>query len=131
MSFGNGIETSVLAKVFGAVDFTPDATYYLALSQGDPLDDGTGLIEPVNGYARVGVANTAGEWVVAGDTASNVNDITFPAATGDWGVLTHWAILDASSGGNVIAHGTLVDVQIPVNGDTFKFFAGDLTIQLD
>ena len=35
------------------------------------------------------------------------NAIAFNAATGDWGLITHFALFDAATAGNMLAHGTL------------------------
>lgn len=56
-----------------------------------PAADGTGYVEPPTaaGYARV--ATTAGAWTVAAARESTLTpEVTFPAATGDWGTVRGW-----------------------------------------
>ena len=99
---------------------------YVALFTTATADDGTGTEVSGGSYARqlVGLAEATG----AGGTTSNEAVITFPTATAIWGLLTHVAIMDAVSGGNMIMHGPL-DVEKDVgNGDTFKMNAGELDL---
>lgn len=109
-SFSDFWENEILDHVFGKGSYTPP-TIYVGLSTADPTDDGTGLAEPPgNGYARV--ATAAADWNAAsGGAMSNANPITFPQATGPWGTITHFAIFDAASAGNMLAHGRLGKVR--------------------
>jgi hypothetical protein len=110
----------------------------IGLSTTAISDDGTGYTEPVGGsYARVTKANTNANWAVAtAGSKINASDIVFPTATGDWGTVTHWFISDTALT-QIYAYGVLDDglgVPLPravLNGDEFKFLAGDLRIDLD
>ncbi len=64
--------------------------------------DGSGA---ATAYARKVVND--GDFAVA-NTSQTDNSVAFefPVATADWGVVSHVAILDAATGGNVIAWGT-------------------------
>lgn len=132
-SFGNYLENELLDHVWSAAAYTAPATLYLALSTTDPLDDGSGITEPVGGsYARLGVANNVTNWPAAvGGSKSNALDLTFVTATASWGVITHMAIYDQVTGGNMLAHGILTTSKTIDNGDTVIFKAGNLTITLD
>lgn len=132
-SFGNYLENELLDHVFGAAAYTAPATLYLALSTADPLDDGSGLNEPSGGsYARLGVTNNLTNFPAAtGGSKSNGVDFTFVTATASWGVISHMAIFDAVSGGNMLAHAALTSSKTIDNGDTVIFEAGNLTITLD
>ena len=67
----------------------------LALYVGDPLSGG---VEVSGGsYARQLVTFAA----PIGNQMINSNLIQFPTPTGTWGVLTHGALVDAASGGNI------------------------------
>lgn len=129
-SFSDYWENEILDHLFGNGSYTPP-TIYLALSTADPGDDGTGLSEPSgNGYARAVTA--ASDWNAAsGGALDNANVIEFPEATGAWGTITHFALLDAASGGNLLAHGALSQSKTIASGDTARFAAGDLEINLD
>ena len=129
-SFANYLENKVLDHILGKTAYTMPAAY-IVLSTADPTDAGTGLAEPVGGaYARK--ATVAADWAVAANGAtSNANALTFPQATGNWGTITHFAIMDAATAGNVLAHGALTLSKAINTGDTATFAAGDLDITLD
>jgi hypothetical protein len=94
-------------------------TLYFALFAGDPLVDG---VEPTSagGYARVAKANDATFWGVipsTADTATNADEVLWPAATAVWSEpsVSHWAIMDNASGGQVVYSGQLT-LPIAVTG---------------
>ena len=128
-SFSDYLEGELLDHVFGKGSFTPP-TIYVAVSTADPLDSGSGLAEPSgNGYARV--QTTEADWDAAsGGAIDNANAITFNEATGSWGTITHFALMDAASGGNLLLHGALGTSKTVSTGDTVKFAAGDLDVLL-
>ena len=132
-SFGNYLENELLDHVFGNAAYSAPATLYLALSTADPTDDGSGIAEPSGGsYARLGVTNNATNFPAAVSGAkSNGVDFTFATATASWGVITHMAIYDAITGGNMLAHAVLTASKNVDNGDTLSFEAGELDITLD
>lgn len=80
-------------------------TWYFGLSTTTPNDDGTGFTEPVGGaYARVGMTNNITNFpvaaTVAGETTiKNGVKITWANPTGNWGVVTHYGIFTALTGG--------------------------------
>lgn len=128
--FGNYWENEILDHIFGKGSYAPP-TIHVGLSTADPTDDGSGLAEPSgSGYARVSTSSS--DWNTAsGGKTANANDITFPEATGSWSTITHFALFDAASGGNMLAHGSLSASKVISNGDTAKFVAGDLDVTLD
>ena len=112
-----------------------DAEYsvsrYLALSTADPTADGSGLSEPSGGsYARVEIA--AADWGnAAAGVITTVNDVTCPAPTGDWGRITHVALCDAATEGNVRASCQLPISKVVSNGgDAPVFYAGNISVTL-
>jgi len=132
-SFSNYLEDKILDQIVGKTDYTMP-TAYIALSTADPTDDGSGMAEPSgNGYARVSTSGS--DWnASSGGSISNANDITFPEASGDWGTITHFAIFDAATSGNMLAHGSLGTSKQIQDGDTAKFpggTPGDIVITLD
>ena len=129
-SFGNYWEDKILDHIFGKASYTAP-TIYVGLSTVDPLDDASGLAEPSGGaYARVQTAPA--DWnASSGGALDNASDITFPEATGSWGTITHFALFDAASAGNMLAHGSLTASKAIDSGDTAKFAAGDLDVSLD
>lgn len=127
MSFSNYLEGALLDHLFGIVALGAPQTW-VALSTADPTEDGTGLAEPVGGgYARVQVA----AWTRSGSRISNTNQVQFPEASGSWGTITHFAVVSASVGGNVLFRGSLSPARAVNVGDTLFFAADGLGITLD
>jgi len=126
MSFTNFLETEVLDHVFGGNAYAAPGTLYTGLYTAAPSDTGGGTELSGNGYARQATAFT-----VTGDTASNTSAEEWATATGDWGTITHVGVFDASTGGNLMAYGTLTASKTIATGDVFRIPAGDLDITLD
>jgi hypothetical protein len=126
MSFTNFLETEVLDHVFGGNAYTAPGTLYTGLYTASPSDTGGGTELSGNGYARQATAFT-----VTGNTASNTDAEEWATATGSWGTITHVGVFDASTGGNLMAYGTLTASKTIATGDVFRIPAGDLDITLD
>lgn len=127
--FSDYWENKILDHIFGIGSYTPP-TIYVGLSTADPIDDGSGLAEPSgNGYART--QTSASDWNAASNgSMDNSSDITFAQATGSWGTITHFALFDAATAGNMLAHGVLSQSKAIGDSDTARFQAGDLDISL-
>lgn len=128
--FADYWENKILDHIFGKNSYTPP-TIYVGLSTAEPNDDGSGLAEPGgNSYERV--QTSASDWNTAsGSSLDNASDITFPTATGSWGTITHFALFDAATGGNLLAYGELSQAKAIDTEDTVQFSSGDLDIGLD
>lgn len=60
---------------------------------------------------------------------SNVAAVAFPAATpATWGTVTHGALWDAITTGNMVMHGPLGTSKTVGIGDVFQYAIGALTI---
>ncbi len=107
---------------------TRPTNWYVALYTAAPSDSGGGTEVSGSGYARQSATFAAAS--TPGGTTSNTNAITFTAAGGSWGSVTHLGIFDALSGGNLLWHGALVAPKTIADGDTLEFAIGniDLTI---
>ncbi len=120
----------VLDHLFGkGACIAPDI--HVGLSSAEPGDDGSGLAEPAGGgYGRV--RTTAADWNSAQDgTVSNAGGILFAPADSDWPQVSHVALFDAPTGGEMLAWGQLSVVQVVRAGDAPEFAAGDLSVSLD
>ena len=128
--FSDYWENMILNHIFGKSSYTPP-TIYVGLSTADPADDGSGLAEPSgNGYTRV--QTSASDWNTASNgLVDNASNITFAQATGNWGMITHFALFDAATTGNMLAHGALSQSKSITESDTARFETGDLAISLD
>jgi len=127
MSFSNTFETHVLNYVFTATSVTRPTAWYLALFTSNPADDASGTEVSTSGtaYARQSAAFT-----VSGDTASNSAAIEFPTATASFGTVSHVAVFDAATSGNLIAYAALTSSKAIDTGDVFRVPSGDLDITL-
>jgi hypothetical protein len=132
-SFADYAENKVLDHIFSGTTFTVLTNLYFGLSTTTITDAGGNITEPSgNGYARVTVTNNATNFPAAsGGSKSNGTIISFPQASGSWGTVTDFFISDASSGGNIIAYGTLGTSKAVTSGDTLQFAIGALTITLN
>lgn len=129
-SFSDYLENKILDHVVGKTAYAMP-TVYVAASTADPLDAASGIAEPVGGsYARVATSGATWAAAAAGAT-SNAAAITFPTATGAWGTITHFALFDAPTGGNMLGHGILAVARAITTGDTLQFPIGDLDVTLD
>ena len=128
MSLTNAFETSTLQYLLTTDSVTRPTNWYVGLFTSDPTDTGAAGTEVSgNGYAR-----TAVTFSVTGDTASNTAGVEFPAADGgDWGLVSHIGIMDASTGGNMIIHSPLNASKTIADGDVFRIPTGDLDVTLD
>lgn len=124
MPIATALAGQILSKVFGAANFTPDATYYIGLrSAGTELSGGA--------YARVAVTNNTTNFpTVATNLLVNGTVITFPQATADWNVADEVAIYIASSGGSPKLTGVLDTSVRVLTGQTRQFAAGDLKFKI-
>ena len=125
--FTNYLEDKIIDHMLRNQAYTPPSTVYLALFTAAPSDAGGGTEVSGGSYARQAVTLSA----ASGGASSNSADITFPQATADWGTVTHCALMDAASGGNMLMWTALDASKTVNNGDTFKISAGDLDVAVD
>lgn len=125
----NYLENKILDHVLTATGYTQPSTRYLALFTANTgLETNSPSAEISGGsYARQAVTFAAAS---AGSSATNAT-VTFPAATANWGTITHVAIMDSVSAGNVLFWGAVTTSKNIESGDTFQVTSGNLTISLD
>jgi hypothetical protein len=134
--FTNYLEDKVIGHLFGGTAYTAPGTWYVGLQTASPSDSAAGTEVSGGAYARQSVAWTIASGGIA--QASNTAALTFPAATTDWGTVTHAGVYDAASGGNLVAYEQLTKTDFTTanpktvnTGDIFKIDAGNLKVQLD
>lgn len=142
-AFSDYLENRLIDHILRGQTFTAPTTIHVGLLTASASDSSPGTEVTGGSYARVAVtaslANFAGTQS-AGSTAassgstgttSNNNVVTFPAPTANWGSITHFAIFDASTGGNLLFYGALTTAKTVNNGDAApSFAAGSLQITL-
>lgn len=107
---------------------TRPTAWFVALYTAAPSDAGGGTEVSGAGYARQSVAFDAA--ATPGGTTSNSADVSFTAAGGDYGTVTHLGIFDASSSGNLLWHGILTASKAVEDGDTITFSAGNIDLTM-
>lgn len=142
-AMSNYLENQLVDHILRGQTFSPTApaSVWIALYTAAPSDAGGGTeIPSTNNYARVAVSRALTAWAgtqaaastVAssgtGGVTSNNAAITFPIPSGSWGTVTHFAILDAVTGGNFLFTGALTVSQTVNTGNTVSFAAGQLVI---
>jgi hypothetical protein len=131
-SLSNYAENALLNHMTTNSAYTPVATLYLALATADPTDAATGasMSEVANSgsYARTAITFGA----AASRRVTQSGAVTFPAATGSWGTITHWAIVDSSThgAGNVLAYGALGTSKSVVSGNTPNVPTTDVYVEI-
>lgn len=125
----NSETTSAPSTVYVALFNTDDSAGQVGQGgTADLLEQGT-LSEECAGGAYARQAVTFG--TVSGGSVSSSGNVTFPAATdGNWGTITHLAVMDAASAGNVLFYGALDTNKTIDSGDTFQITSGNLTVSL-
>lgn len=129
----NYLENKVLDHVLTATSYTAPGTRYLGLftntsgNAATNLEAGT-LTDEVSGgsYARMPVTFAAAS---SGTSATNAT-VTFPTASANWGTITHVAVMDAATSGNVLFWGAVTTSKTIETGDTFQVSSGNLTVSL-
>ena len=127
------LENKLLDHTLRNTAYTQPSNLYLGLFKNDSgnaatnLEAGT-LTDEVSGgsYARETVAFAAAS---SGSAATNAT-VTFTTATANWGTITHVAVMDASTSGNVLFWGAVTTSKTIESGDTFQVSSGNLTISL-
>lgn len=127
MSASNYLEAALLNATLRNTSYTSPATVYVALFTTNPDEPATGTEVSASGYARQSAAFAA----PSGGACLNSALITFGPAGASWGTITHAAIFDASSGGNMLYYGALSVNKAIATNDSFTFAAGSLSVSAD
>lgn len=125
------LEAALINAVLRGVAYTSPSATYVSLHTSDPGDApaATELGGGATAYARVAIPTSG--WTAPSDgSCSTTADTTFATAGSNWGTITHVAIWDAASGGNMLFHGALAASRTINNGDVFRMTAGNLTARL-
>lgn len=125
------LENAVLNYLFnGAAMPTLASGLYIALCTTATSDAALGTEVSTSGtaYARLNIArNTTNFPTATTGTISNGTLLQFAVATASWGTITHWAIMDASTGGNILYHAALSSSVAISTNDRFELPIGNLT----
>jgi len=123
----NYLENKLLDHILKNVSYTSPTTVYVGLFTNDPGDTGSGTEVSGGSYARKNLSVTT----ASGGVVTSSADVTFDQATGNWGTITHIALFDAITSGNLLMHTALTTSKTIETGDIFKIPSGNLTATLD
>ena len=136
-------ENTLIDWFFRGQAFSPPSTMYVGLLTSAPSDSGSGTEVTGNNYARVSFASSFTNWAgtqgagttggstgTSGTTSNNVA-VVFTTPSASWGLVTHFGIYDAPSGGNLLIYGALAVSKTINANDTVSFPAGSLSFQID
>jgi len=127
------LENKFADHLFRTTTYTQPTTLAVALYTAAPGETGGGTEVTGGSYARVANnpananwngthGNTTGASSGTGGQVSNAGAITFPTPTANWGTVTHFGLLDATSGGNLLIYGALTASKTINNGDPAPSF---------
>ena len=129
----NTLETSVSNAVLRGGTYT-GGRLYMALFTAAPGETGGGTEATFTGYARVSfrsdVQVNSDQFTVpdGAGTAQNSNDLIYAANSGTSQTVTHFGIMDALSGGNMLFWGPLAASKTIDPTDIPSFPAGTVKI---
>lgn len=126
----NYLENALMNHLFNNTQHTSPTSVYVALFTSDPGEDASGTEVSGTNYARVQVL-PAGWNSASNGNITNNGAITFATAgAGGWGTITHVAIFDAVSSGNMYFYGALSSSVSISENDAFQFANTALSITL-
>lgn len=120
------LEGKIIDHLFRTATFSKPSALYVGLFTAAPSDSGGGTEVSGGAYVRAQLDPADANWAAptAGDgVTSNSVLIQFAEPTANWGTVSHFAIFDASSGGNMLFHGALTQAKSVNNGDAGPSFA--------
>lgn len=123
-SLTNFGELAALDALFNA------GTIYLALFTAAPGEAGGGTEASGGSYARTAISFGAASGTAPAQVANDAA-VNFPTASGSWGTVTHFAIFDASTSGNMIAYGDLGASKTIASGDSASAAIGAIVVTAD
>lgn len=135
-SLTDAAENAIVDAVFRSQSLGAPATWYVALDTSACSDSSAGTEVSGGSYARASLAAGLSNWKgtdggtsgastgTSGQT-KNAVAITFAAPTASWGVVTHFRLVSASSGGTTWVCQALTTPKTINSGDAAPSFAID------
>jgi len=132
----NYTETNIINSLLRGVTFPLASTVYVSLHTANPGETGGNEVSTAAwpAYVRKDAADggaIASGWDSPTDgTTKNAKQILYPSMNGAGAVtVTHWALYDAATGGNLLAYAPLTTARTLNPGDVFVFDVNTLTVQ--
>lgn len=118
MGMTDYLEGKVADHVVRHVSYTSPTTVYLALFTSATDDTGAGTEVTGGSYARQAVTFSS-SWL----NSVTVSFTNMPSAS-----VTHIALFDASTSGNMLLHNALGSTKVVPSGGTLTFAVGDIAV---
>lgn len=129
-AFSNYMEEKVVEHFLRNNTVASPATVYLALFESDPGEDASGTETSYGSYGR-----QVTTWTALDGNGQTKNDSTVafqPNGNQSASVtITHAAVFDSKTGGNMLIKGPLAATKTLAIGDVLSFQANALTLTLD
>ena len=125
-AMSNYLENALINATLRNTAFTSPSTVYVGLFTSDPTDAGSGNEVSGGSYARRSMAFGS----PSNGASTNSSAVEFDQATGNWGTITHFALFDALTTGNMLYHGALTTSKTIETGDVFKFASASVSVTL-
>lgn len=126
------LKTQIVTHLLRTGSWTKPTGIYIALFTDQPTVSGGGTEVSGGSYARVSFGPLDANWTALTSSASkNDLDVVFPQPTGSWGTVSHFALFDAASAGNMLVFGELL-VASPIDAASAPptFATAQLTVNL-
>ena len=130
-NISNYLEERVINHYLRGASSTAPSTMYVALFLNNPTDAGTGTEVSGTGYARQRITFKAPTQVAGKAQTTNNAEIEFPSAGSNWGLVTHAAVYDDLTGGNMYIYGALRNPKDVQTSDILKVLENELVFNLD
>lgn len=137
-AFSDYLEEGLLEHTLRGQPLPVPSAIYIALYTADPTDANTGVEVSDSAYIRQDAAK--GEPIASGWTAptpsgdgtmvSNAKLIQFPPTADGNVTISHWAILDAQTGGNMLYHAPFTTAKTLEINDVLSIDIGGMQITL-
>ena len=122
----NYLENGLLNAVLRSTSYSSPATVYVGLYTDNPGEGNTGTEVSGGSYARKSATFNAPSDGVCTNSAA----VEFDQATANWGTVSHVALLDAITSGNLLFYTDITTSKTIETGDIFKIAAGSLSVTL-
>jgi len=129
-TFSDNLAGKITGHLMGVQTFSYPSSLYMMALRGEPT--GAGVYEEIQAsdYTRILVSSSFGRAVSR--LAANAVDIAWPAATEDWGTITHIGLnLNAPLGiGHLLWWAPVANPDTINSADALTFYAGDINISI-
>lgn len=127
MSTSNTLANQLLTASLTGNTYSGPESLYVSLYSTAPTASSSGTELSGSGYSRQTVAFSID---TANSRAVNTAAVVFGPATADWATARAWAVVDNSSGGNILYFSNFAPTQTLKETYTFSIGSGNLIIDM-